>query len=88
MLSKNNQTVIKNIRKILNSEISYKKGNLFHLVTENFDLHLPIGAGRINFKPIFQKLREIGYIGNIVLEIFNPDEEYRKISIDKARRLV
>ncbi len=55
---------------------------------EKFDLHLPIGAGRINFKPIFQKLREVGYTGDIVLEIFNPDEEYRKISTDRVRKLI
>lgn len=54
---------------------------------EKFDLHLPLGAGRINFMPIFDKLKEINYSGNIVLEIYKPDEEYRKISINRARKL-
>ena len=55
---------------------------------EKFDLHLPLGAGRINFVPIFDKLREINYSGNIVLEIYKPDEEYRQISINRARKLI
>jgi sugar phosphate isomerase/epimerase len=37
--------------------------------------------------PIFDKLKEINYSGNIVLEIYKPDEEYRKISINRARKL-
>jgi sugar phosphate isomerase/epimerase len=55
---------------------------------EKFDLHLPIGAGRINFVPIFDKLKEIKYSGNITLEVYNPDKEYRKISIERARKLI
>ena len=55
---------------------------------EKFDLHLPIGAGNINFTPIFNKLKEIKYSGNITLEVYNPDKEYRKISIDKVRKLI
>jgi len=55
---------------------------------EKFDLHLPIGAGKINFVPIFNKLKEIKYSGNITLEIYSPDEEYRKISISRIRRLL
>jgi len=53
---------------------------------EKFDLHLPIGAGRIDFVPIFDKLREIKYSGNITLEVYNPDKEYRKISIDRIKK--
>mgnify|MGYP001434034413 CR=1 FL=1 len=55
---------------------------------EKFDLHLPLGAGRIDFVPIFDKLKEINYSGNIVLEIYKPDEEYRKISIDRTKKLI
>ena len=54
---------------------------------EKFDLHLPIGAGKINFIPIFDKLKEIKYSGNITLEIYNPDKEYRKISINRIIKL-
>lgn len=55
---------------------------------EKFDLHLPIGAGRINFTPIFDKLKEMKYLGNITLEVYNPDKEYRKISIGRVRKLL
>jgi len=55
---------------------------------EKFDLHLPIGAGRINFKPIFDKLKKMEYSGDITLEVYNPDKEYRKISIDRVRKLI
>ncbi len=55
---------------------------------EKFDLHLPIGAGRISFTPIFDKLKEMKYFGNITLEVYNPDKEYRKISIDRIRKLI
>lgn len=56
--------------------------------TEKCDLHLPIGAGKINFAPIFDKLKEIKYSGNITLEVYNPDKEYRKISMDRIRKLI
>ncbi len=56
--------------------------------SEKFDLHLPIEAGRINFAPIFDKLKEIKYSGNVTLEVYNPDKEYRKISIDRIRKLI
>ncbi len=55
---------------------------------EKSDLHLPIGAGNINFTPIFDKLKEIEYSGNITLEIHNPDKEYRKISLNRIRKLI
>ncbi len=54
----------------------------------NIDSHLPIGAGSINFMPIFRKLKEINYPGKFTLEIFNPDVECRKISMDWIRKLV
>ncbi|MCK4730485.1 MAG: sugar phosphate isomerase/epimerase [Candidatus Aenigmarchaeota archaeon] len=54
---------------------------------EKFDLHLPIGTGNINFTPIFDKLKEIEYSGNITLEIHNSDREYRKISLNRIRKL-
>lgn len=55
---------------------------------EKFDLHLPVGAGRINFTPIFDKLKEIKYSGNVTLEVYNLDKEYRKISISRVRKLM
>ncbi len=55
---------------------------------EKFDLHLPIGAGKINFTPIFDRLKEINYSGNITLEIYNPDKEYRESSINRIKSLL
>lgn len=56
--------------------------------SEKQDLHLPIGDGKINFKPIFEKLKETKYSGNITLEVYNPDKESRKISITRVRELI
>jgi len=56
--------------------------------SEKFDLHLPIGAGRINFDPIFDKLKEINYSGNFTLEIYNDDKEYRRISLERVRNML
>ncbi len=55
---------------------------------EKFDLHLPIGEGKINFKPIFNKLKEIKYSGNITLEVYNPDKKYNKKCIESVRELI
>ncbi|RLJ01122.1 MAG: hypothetical protein DRP06_00020 [Candidatus Aenigmatarchaeota archaeon] len=55
---------------------------------EKADLHLPIGAGNIKFTPIFDKLKEIDYSGNITLELHNPDKEDRKISLNQIRKLI
>ncbi|MHA2037131.1 MAG: sugar phosphate isomerase/epimerase family protein [Promethearchaeota archaeon] len=55
--------------------------------SESADLHLPIGEGNIKFKPIFEKLKEINYSGNISLELFKPDLESVKKSIRRLREL-
>ncbi len=39
------------------------------------DLHLPLGAGTINFSKLIEKLKSF-YDGTITLEIFSPDKEY------------
>jgi len=56
--------------------------------SEKFDLHLPIGAGAINFEPIFTRLKEINYSGNFTLEIYNDDKEYRRISLERVRTML
>ena len=56
--------------------------------SEQSDIHLPIGEGTINFKPIFEKLKEIDYSGNINLELYKPDLESRKLSIKRLRELL
>jgi sugar phosphate isomerase/epimerase len=55
---------------------------------EKFDLHLPIGAGNIKFKPILNKLKEIEYSGNITLEIANSDEKFNKVNVTKLRKML
>jgi len=52
------------------------------------DLHLPIGDGNINFTPIFEKLKEANYSGNITLELHNADKESRRISMQRVRELI
>ncbi|MHA1988954.1 MAG: sugar phosphate isomerase/epimerase family protein [Promethearchaeota archaeon] len=56
--------------------------------SEKDDLHLSIGDGKINFKPIFERLKEIKYSGNITIELYNIDKESRKRSIKRARELI
>ena len=56
--------------------------------SEKHDIHLPIGEGNINFKPIFEKLKEINYSGNITIELYNPDFKSRKLSIKRLRELL
>ncbi|MHA1992874.1 MAG: sugar phosphate isomerase/epimerase family protein [Candidatus Hodarchaeales archaeon] len=55
--------------------------------SEKHDIHLPIGEGKINFKPIFEKLKEINYSGNITIELYNADFESIKSSIIRLRQL-
>lgn len=52
------------------------------------DKHLPIGEGQIKFKPIFEKLKEIDYSGNITLELYNANNESKKLSIKRVRELM
>ena len=56
--------------------------------SEEHDIHLPIGDGTINFKPIFERLKEMKYSGNITLELYKPDRDSRKRSIKRARELI
>lgn len=52
---------------------------------EESDLHLPIGEGKIDFKPIFDELKKIRYSDNISLEVFNSDKNGKKMSINKIK---
>ena len=56
--------------------------------SEKHDIHLPIGEGTINFKPIFEELKAINYAGNITIELYNPDFESRKLSIARLKELL
>lgn len=51
------------------------------------DLHLPLGAGRIDWEWVVKLLKSHGYGGTITLEVFSPDAEYLLFSATKLRRL-
>jgi len=50
------------------------------------DLHLPLGAGRIDYKTHLRALKDAGYDGTITLEVFTPDRTYLKVSRDLLRK--
>lgn len=51
------------------------------------DLHLPLGAGTIDWRWVVGLLKRYHYDGTITLEVFSPDSEYLAISRRKLRRL-
>ena len=51
------------------------------------DLHLPLGAGSINFLRAITALKDAGYDDTITLEVFTPDKFYLQYSRDALRRL-
>jgi sugar phosphate isomerase/epimerase len=51
------------------------------------DLHLPIGAGRINWDGVISLLKSRGYDGTITLEVFSADRDYLRLSAAKVRKL-
>lgn len=51
------------------------------------DLHLPIGAGRIDFEKEIRILKATGYDSTITLEVFAPDKHFLMYSRDQLRRL-
>jgi sugar phosphate isomerase/epimerase len=50
------------------------------------DLHLPLGAGTVDFRHALRRLRGVGYDGTITLEVFTPDEHHLSYSRDLLRR--
>lgn len=50
------------------------------------DQHLPIGAGRIDWKVVIKELKRV-YDGTITLEIHSQDRDYLQISREKFLRL-
>ena len=50
------------------------------------DLHLPLGAGRVDYAQHLRSLKRSGYDGTITLEVFTPDRSYLKMSRDILRR--
>ncbi len=51
------------------------------------DLHLPLGAGTMNFARHVRTLKASGYDGRITLEVFSEDRRYLAHSRDILRRL-
>jgi len=51
------------------------------------DLHLPLGAGKIDWKWIVHILKRIGYDGTITLEVFAEDRDYLLMSKSKLEKL-
>ncbi|MEE8168388.1 MAG: sugar phosphate isomerase/epimerase family protein [Candidatus Hydrothermarchaeales archaeon] len=50
------------------------------------DLHLPIGAGKIDWKKVVKELKRV-YDGTVTLEIHSQDRDYLKISREKFLEL-
>ncbi len=53
--------------------------------TGRADDHLPLGAGRLDWKRLVRALKRTGYDGTITLEVFSDDPEYLLASRRKLR---
>ena len=53
----------------------------------DWDLHLPLGAGLIDWTAMVKELKRVGYDGTITLEVFSDDPEYLYYSARKLRAL-
>ncbi len=51
------------------------------------DLHLPLGAGRINWPWVARMLRRYGYDGTVTIEVFSPDRDYLLLSKAKWAKI-
>ncbi len=51
------------------------------------DLHLPPGAGNINWRAVVRALQEVGYDRTITLEIFSWDRQYALLAKRKVEDL-
>jgi sugar phosphate isomerase/epimerase len=51
------------------------------------DIHLPIGAGTVDFPQIIRALKGIGYNETITLEVFSRDRDYLKLSREKLAQM-
>ncbi len=50
------------------------------------DLHLPLGAGTVDFRHAIHLLKQHGYDGTITLEVFTPDKNHLIYSRDVLRQ--
>jgi sugar phosphate isomerase/epimerase len=44
------------------------------------DLHLPLGAGNIDWRSAIRALKRAGYDGTVTLEVFSREREYLRAS--------
>ena len=51
------------------------------------DIHLPIGAGTIDFQAVVKSLKAKGYDDTMTLEVFSTDRDYVKISRQKIEEM-
>jgi len=68
----------------------YERLGHVHL-SDNFgqrDDHLPLGAGRVDYKTPMENLKKRGYKGTVTLEIFSKDRDYLLISKRKLEELL
>jgi sugar phosphate isomerase/epimerase len=80
-----------NIGKHQNSSFEYLRrfrDRLGHIhLSDNLggygDLHLPLGAGIIDFARILQEVTNIGYDETITLEVFSQDRTYLQFSRER-----
>jgi len=80
-----------NIGKLENNSIDYIqrfRDKLSHVhLSDNLggygDLHLPLGAGVIDFAKIMKKIEAIGYDDTVTLEVFSRDRTYLQLSREK-----
>ncbi len=60
-------------------------------LSDNFgqkdDLHLPLGAGNIDWRKIVAQLKGVGYNGTITLEIFSQDRRYLLSSRERLKEI-
>jgi len=55
--------------------------------SEKCDIHLPLGTGRIDFRPTLKYLKELGYDDTFTLEVASGYKEYLEVSKKILRRL-
>lgn len=64
-------------RRLMHVHISDNRGD--------FDAHMPLGAGTIDWPAEIGHLKRIGYRRTVTLEVFSQDLEYLAVSLRKAR---
>ncbi len=72
--------------------VQHFRDRLAHVhFSDNFgksdDLHLPLGAGAIDWRHIISLLKNHGYDGTITLEIFSSERRYLLFSRDKVKEI-